>query len=219
MRNRNGFAKFVRGLSEPHPVALSEKHPRKAKSRQPLIPEQKALRRHRGPQSCPISANRSTNHRGHAPDQFRGNLPTKTEIVTALPSYIGQRLSDIRRGWCPSRSPQRGAERVVRSDASEAHRLSLSARFLSARDRQVKAKQQQMKHFRGSPYATHQVRHQPPNPASEAGQHPEIGPHLRYYITYSEAAVHPNGADPAFRAPDTPNPRPRHHPDPQPHAA
>jgi hypothetical protein len=111
MRTRNGFAKFVRGLSEPHPVALSEKHPRKAKSRQPLIPEQKALRRHRGPQSCPISANRSTNHRGHAPDQFRGNLPTKTEIVTALPSYIGQRLSDIRRGWCPSRSPsKRGRE-------------------------------------------------------------------------------------------------------------
>jgi hypothetical protein len=75
-------------------------------------------------------------------------LPTKTEIDTAVTSYIRQRLSDIRRGWCPSRSPEtKGAERVIRSDASEAHRLSLSGRVLSAADSQVKAKQQQMKHF------------------------------------------------------------------------
>jgi hypothetical protein len=72
-----------------------------------------------------------------------GRLPTKTKIVTALPSYIRQRLSDIRRGWCPSRTLKtKGRVRVVRSDASEAHRLSLSARVLSARDGQVKAKQQ-----------------------------------------------------------------------------
>jgi hypothetical protein len=34
-------------------------------------------------------------------------------------------------------------ERVIRSDVSEAHRLSLSARVLSAQEGQVKAKQQE----------------------------------------------------------------------------
>jgi hypothetical protein len=62
----------------------------------------------------------------------------RTNIVLALPSYDRQRLSNIRRGWCPSQSNK--TERVVRSDASEAHRLSLSARVLSAHHRQVKAK-------------------------------------------------------------------------------
>jgi hypothetical protein len=65
-------------------------------------------------------------------------LPTKTEIDTAVTSYIRQRLSDIRRGWCPFRTSKREAERVIRSDASEAHRLSLSGRVLSARTSQVK---------------------------------------------------------------------------------
>jgi len=50
-------------------------------------------------------------------------------------------LSCIRRGWCPSRSPK-GIERVIRSDAGVAHRLSLSARVVSAVDNQVKAKRQ-----------------------------------------------------------------------------
>jgi hypothetical protein len=36
---------------------------------------------------------------------------------------------------------------VIRSDVSEAHRLSLSARVLSALHGQVKAKQQREKHF------------------------------------------------------------------------
>jgi len=71
----------------------------------------------------------------------------RTNNVLALPSYNRQRLSVIGRGWCPSRSlgscsfEQRpGSERVIRSDAGEAHRLSLSARVLSAQDSQVKAK-------------------------------------------------------------------------------
>jgi hypothetical protein len=58
-----------------------------------------------------------------------------------LPSYHRQRLSSIRRGWCPSRS-QKGFERVIRSDAGVAHRLSLSARVVSTGDSQVKAKRQ-----------------------------------------------------------------------------
>src|SRR5260370_26840509 len=62
-------------------------------------------------------------------------------MVLALPSYHRQRLSSIRCGWCPARS-QKGIERVVRSDAGVAHRLSLSARVVSTVDSQVKAKQQ-----------------------------------------------------------------------------
>ena len=41
----------------------------------------------------------------------------------------------------------RGIEGVIRSDVSEAHRLSLSARVLSAEDGQVKAKRQAEKRF------------------------------------------------------------------------
>ncbi len=54
-----------------------------------------------------------------------------------------QRLSGIRRGWCPSHAqPDRRSlgGGVFRSDAGDAHRLSLSARVLSAADGQVKAK-------------------------------------------------------------------------------
>jgi len=91
-----------------------------------------------------ISVCRSIRLRGHAPDQSRGNLPTKTKIVLALPSYNRQRLSVIRRGWCPPRAPEiPEIEGVIRSDVSEAHRLSLSARVLSALDGQVKAKRQE----------------------------------------------------------------------------
>jgi len=39
---------------------------RKAKSRQPPIAERKALRRHRGPRSGPLSVRCSVYHRGHA---------------------------------------------------------------------------------------------------------------------------------------------------------
>jgi hypothetical protein len=93
-----------------------------------------------------ISVCRSIRLRGHAPDQSRGNLPTKTKIVLALPSYNRQRLSVIRRGWCPPRTPEiPGIEGVIRSDVSEAHRLSLNARVLSALDGQVKAKRQPKK--------------------------------------------------------------------------
>src|SRR6266852_1259208 len=48
----NGFANSFRTTRPP--VALRELNPRKAKSRQLLISERKALRRHRGPRSRPI---------------------------------------------------------------------------------------------------------------------------------------------------------------------
>src|SRR5712671_5483523 len=72
------------------------------------------------------------------PKSISRELPQETTIVLALPSYHRQRLSGIRRGWCPYRS--RKTERVVRSDSGDAHRLSLSARVLSTMISQVKAK-------------------------------------------------------------------------------
>jgi len=81
--------------------------------------------------------------------QSQENLLKRTKIVLAVPSYHRQRLSGIRRGWCPSQSrkdynPKR-TKRVIRSDAGVTHRLSLSARVVSAVDRQVKAKRQDEK--------------------------------------------------------------------------
>jgi len=76
-------------------------------------------------------------------NQSQENLLERTKIVLAVPSYHRQRLSGIRRGWCPSRS--RGMKRVIRSDSGVAHRLSSSARVLSAADSQVKAKRQRKK--------------------------------------------------------------------------
>jgi hypothetical protein len=75
--------------------------------------------------------------------QSQENLLKRTKIVLAVPSYHRQRLSGIRRGWCPSQSA--GTERVIRSDSGVAHRLSLSGRVLSAEVSQVKAKQQGVK--------------------------------------------------------------------------
>jgi hypothetical protein len=49
----------------------------------------------------------------------------RPKIALALPSYDRQRLSGIRRGWCPSLEIP-GDQRVARSDAGDAHRLSLS---------------------------------------------------------------------------------------------
>jgi len=49
-----------------HLVASRELNPHKAKSRQLLIAERKALRRHRGPRSWPIGLRRSARNRGHA---------------------------------------------------------------------------------------------------------------------------------------------------------
>src|SRR5437016_9297871 len=72
------------------------------------------------------------------PKSSQENLLKRTNIVLALPSYKRQRLSVIRRGWC--RPDCKKTERVIRSDVSEAHRLSLSARLLSAQHSQVKAK-------------------------------------------------------------------------------
>jgi hypothetical protein len=76
--------------------------------------------------------------------QSQENLLKRTKIVLALPSNNRQRLSGIRRGWCPPQS-RRGTERVIRSDVGVTHRLSLSARVVSAVDRQVKAKQRDEK--------------------------------------------------------------------------
>src|SRR6266478_2886063 len=45
---------------------IARKHPRKAKSRQLLIAERKALRRHRGPQSKLVRVSCSVGYRGHA---------------------------------------------------------------------------------------------------------------------------------------------------------
>ncbi|SPP94699.1 protein of unknown function [Bradyrhizobium vignae] len=54
----------------------------------------------------------------------------RTKVALALPSYDRQRLSGIRRGWCPPLRPLMdlvlGDQRVARSDAGDAHRLSLS---------------------------------------------------------------------------------------------
>ena len=71
-------------------------------------------------------------------NQSRENSLKRTTIVLALPSYKRQRLSDIRRGWCPF--PSNVMDRVIRSDAGVAHRLPLSARVVSTASRQVKAK-------------------------------------------------------------------------------
>jgi hypothetical protein len=97
---------------------------------------------------------------------------------------------------------------VIRSDASEAHRLSLSARVLSAQDDQVKAKQQQMKHFRGSPHATHQIRRRPRVNVcgSVCGTTPPQGirHHFRYFITVKKHSVDsdvPGTPLPAVRQP------------------
>jgi hypothetical protein len=53
------------------------------------------------------------------------NKLKRTKIALALPSYDRQRLSGIRRGWCPPLTTP-GGRRVARSDAGDAHRLSLS---------------------------------------------------------------------------------------------
>ena len=71
--------------------------------------ERKALRRHRGPRS-------KTGQRslfGPAPRSCirvhsQENKLKRTKIALALPSYDRQRLSGIRRGWCPSRSKKTG---------------------------------------------------------------------------------------------------------------
>src|SRR5205814_5744768 len=96
------------------------------------IAERKALRRHRGPQAIgrlafavPPQDPRSCIRVRSQEDALK-----RTKIVLALPSYDRQRLSGIRRGWCPSRSSQKEPLQVIRSDAGVAHRLSLSARLL-----------------------------------------------------------------------------------------
>src|SRR4029077_21161564 len=122
----NRLRKFCPGL--PAPMGrLNARGPRKAKSRQPLIAEREALRRHRGPR--PKTDRRSPfgpKPRSCIRIQSQEDALKRTKIVLALPSYDRQRLSGIRRGWCLSRSEKRPLQ-VIRSDAGVAHRLSLSA--------------------------------------------------------------------------------------------
>src|SRR5205085_10761552 len=68
------------------------------------FPERKALRRHRGPRIKIVQRSLS----GPAPrscirNRSQENSLKRTEVALALPSYDRQRLSGIRRGWCPSR--------------------------------------------------------------------------------------------------------------------
>jgi len=90
---------------------------RKTKSRQPLVSEGKALRRYRGPRSQTFEVMHPR------PDwiEHSSNRPT----YLALRSFGRQRLSDIRRGWCPAGPKvELRAFQVFRSDVNEAHRLS-----------------------------------------------------------------------------------------------
>jgi hypothetical protein len=87
------------------------------------FPEWKALRRHRGPRIKTFQRSLS----GPAPrscirNRSQEDFLKRTKIALALPSYDRQRLSGIRRGWCPSR-PKKPVW-VFRSDAGVAHRLS-----------------------------------------------------------------------------------------------
>jgi hypothetical protein len=72
------------------------------------------------------------------PTLISRDLAHENQNVLALPSYDRQRLRFVRRGWCPLRS--RRMKGFVRTDVGETHRLSLSARVLSAGHGQVKAK-------------------------------------------------------------------------------
>src|SRR5258708_29191228 len=125
-RNRKPDAQILIRNEPSRPAALREKHPRKAKSRQPLFAERKALRRHRGPQVATDQrwlfspAPRSCIRVQSQEDELK-----RTKIVLALPSYDRQRLSGIRRGWCPAIPEYEGCW-GIRSDVGDAHRLSLS---------------------------------------------------------------------------------------------
>src|SRR4029079_4249233 len=103
-RNQSWLRKFFSGLAAPF-GRFARKHSRKTKSRQPLIAERKALRRHRGPrleadQRSLFSPLPRSCIRIHSQE----NVLKRTKIALALPSYDRQRLSGIRRGWCPSQS-------------------------------------------------------------------------------------------------------------------
>src|SRR5258706_9425768 len=101
-RNRKPDAQILIRNEPSRPAALREKHPRKAKSRQPLFAERKALRRHRGPRVATDQRSLfSPVPRSCIRIQSQEDVLKRTKIVLALPSYDRQRLSGIRRGWCP----------------------------------------------------------------------------------------------------------------------
>ena len=105
--------------------------------------EWKALRRYRGPQHRRSGLRQSAKTEVMHPKSISRGLDQmiwlkRRTIALALPSLGQQRLSDMRRGWCPF--PSNVMDRVIRSDAGVAHRLPLSARVVSTASRQVKAK-------------------------------------------------------------------------------
>ena len=116
MRSRGTRPQILFGDRLPAGLVSREKHSRKAKLRQPLIAERKALRRHRGPrlrtdQRSLFGLSPRSCIRFHSQEY----VLKRTKIVLALPSYSRQRLSGIGRGWCPWRS-RKEALRVFRSD-------------------------------------------------------------------------------------------------------
>jgi hypothetical protein len=147
-----GFAKFVRDAMSPL-FTLRELHRAKRNRANHSLLNGKRFyatedrdrdRSAKAVQSAPRSCIRNQSLK----ISLKSKLSLKRQnIVLALPSYNRQRLSVIGRGWCPSRSledcrlkQKTWSERVIRSDVGEAHRLSLSARVLSAPCMQVKAK-------------------------------------------------------------------------------
>ena len=76
----------------------------------------------------------------------REDVLKRTKIVLALPSYNRQRLSGIRRGWCPPCDPKR-IRRVLRSDVGDAHRLSLSDALSISENQPSQGETQQKKRF------------------------------------------------------------------------
>jgi len=85
----NGFRKFFSELAVPFGPPCVKKLPRKTKSRQPLIAERKALRRHRGPQVKTDQLSLS----GLLPRSCiriysQENVLKRTKIVLAVPSNM-----------------------------------------------------------------------------------------------------------------------------------
>ena len=107
VRNRSPAANSRSGLAA-RSGSLARNVRAKRKRANHSFPEWKALRRHRGPR---IKTGQHTLS-GPAPrscirNRSRENLLKRTKIALALPSYDRQRLSGIRRGWCPSRPKSR----------------------------------------------------------------------------------------------------------------
>jgi hypothetical protein len=142
-----GFAKFVRDAVSPLFTLRELHHAKRNRANHSLLNGKRFYATEDRDRDCPAKAvqpaPRSCIRNQSLKISPKSKLSLKRQnIVLALPSYNRQRLSVIGRGWCPSRFPEDypGREWVIRSDVGEAHRLSLSARVLSAQSHQVKAK-------------------------------------------------------------------------------